>query len=548
MKNFKHNDLLFLPLGGSNEIGMNVNLYHYKGKWLIIDLGAGFADDYYPGVQMLAPDLEFIIERKDDLLGIVLTHGHEDHVGSVGYLWDTLRCPIYATPFTAAIARNKLAQEGLDKVAKITEVQTGSSFDIGEFSLEMIQLTHSIPEMNAIILRTEHGNILHSGDWKFDPDPVVGVTSDEKALKKLGDEGVLALVCDSTNVFTEKHSGSEGDLQESISELIKGREGLVCVTTFASNVARMETIAKAAAENGRRVVLVGFSLHRISTIARENGYMKDVEPFLSDKEIKNHPRDKILVMCTGCQGEPNAAMTKIASGSHPTIRLSSKDTVIFSSKIIPGNEKKIFRLFNIFVKLGCTVLTEKDHFVHVSGHPSRCELEKMYKLVRPEIAIPVHGEPVHLNEHVKIAKGIGVPKTIEIQNGEVVRLSSEPKSLAHVQSGYLAVDGRFLQPKDGSVMQMRRRLQRDGLVMVSIVVNHGGGLAVEPKITFPGVLDPESSRDFRKILEEELIAVIDAQSISSDDKLYTIIRKTVRRLVSAESGKKPSIEIHLLRV
>jgi len=371
MKKFNKDHLIFLPLGGSNEIGMNVNLYHYKGKWLMIDLGAGFADDSYPGIQMLAPDLTFLFENKENFLGIVLTHAHEDHIGSVTYLWDKLRCPIYATPFTAGMARSKLSERNLLKEAEINEVQPGSSFAIGPFSLQMIQITHSIPEMNAVVLRTDYGNILHTGDWKFDPDPVIEPLSNESALKSLGDEGVLAMVCDSTNVFNDRHSGSEGELKDSISKIVSGCSELVIVTTFASNVARIKTIARAAKENGRRVVLAGWSLRRITGIARETGYMDDIDDFLEEIEIRKHPRKKLLVICTGCQGEPNAAMNRIAQGNHPNIKLTAKDTVIFSSKIIPGNEKKLFKLFNTFVRLGCEVLTEKDHFVHVSGHPSR---------------------------------------------------------------------------------------------------------------------------------------------------------------------------------
>lgn len=550
MRKIQNDELLFLPLGGSNEIGMNVNLYHYKGKWLMIDLGAGFADERFPGVQMLAPDLSFVYERLKDVEAIVLTHAHEDHLGSVGYLWDQLRLPIYATPFTAAMVRHKLRQEGVrDSEFNITEVDPGSRFNIGPFSLQMIQITHSAPEMNAIVLRTEHGNVLHTGDWKFDPDPVAGDASDEAALKALGDEGVLAMVCDSTNVFNDRFSGSEGELKEHISGLISGAKGMVAVTTFASNVARIITIAKAAQENGRKVVLAGLSLHRITTIANETGYLQDVAPFLSEEEAKRQPRDKLLVICTGCQGEPNAAMTKIASGNHPFIRLTPKDTVIFSSKIIPGNEKKIFRLFNRFVRLGCEVYTEKDHFVHVSGHPSREELKRMYEWVRPEIAIPVHGEPTHLHEHTKLARSLGVPSQVEIQNGEVVKLApGKPESIAHVEFGYLGVDGLCLQPEGGTVMKMRRRLQHEGIVIVSLALTVDGALATDPSISTPGVIDEKTSRNDILDMQEELIDVIEAQRHGGDDTVQSVVRKTVRRMIKERCGKSTTIDVHIHRV
>lgn len=550
MKKVNKEDLVFLPLGGSNEIGMNVNLYHYKGKWLMIDLGAGFADDHYPGVQMLAPDLSFVYQNADNFLGLVLTHAHEDHIGSVTYLWEKLKCPIYATPFTAAMARSKLKEAGFsEKEAKITEIKPGSDFEIGPFSLHMIQITHSIPEMNGIVIRTEYGNILHTGDWKLDPNPVIGPTTDEKALKALGAEGVLAMVCDSTNVFNDRFSGSEGDLQKNISQLVSECMGLAVVTTFASNVARIATISRAAKENGRKVVLAGWSLKRISGIARETGYLLDIDSFLSEEEIKKYPKKELLIICTGCQGEPNAAMNKIANGKHPHIRLTPKDTVIFSSKIIPGNEKKIFKLFNTFVRLGCEVFTEKDHLVHVSGHPSRAELTKMYEMVKPKVAIPVHGEPMHLHEHSKLARSLGVKKAIEVQNGDMIKIApGEAEIVGFAECGYFAVDGKNLQPENGDVMKMRRNMQKDGIIFVSIVMNTDGGLAVEPIISTPGVIDEKENRAFLKHISEELIEVIDEQRDTSDDKIFKITRKVLRRIFQEETGKFPVISIHVSHI
>ena len=549
MRKYKKDDLLFCPLGGSNEIGMNVNLYHYKGKWLMLDLGAGFADDFFPGIDMLAPDLEFIYERRDDFLGIVLTHAHEDHLGSVGYLWDQLQCPIYATPFTACVARHKLSQEKLDQEADITIVQPGSKFDIGPFNLEMIQLTHSIPEMNAVVLRTEYGNILHTGDWKLDPKPVVGETTDEKALKALGKEGVLAMICDSTNVFNPGHSGSEGDLLESITGLLEECKGLVCVTSFASNVARIHTIAQAAKAHGRKVALTGWSLKRITQFARDTGYFQGIDEFISDKEIQYHPRDKVLVIATGCQGEENAQMVKIANQQHPTIRLTPNDAGIFSSKIIPGNEKKIFKLFNKIVRIGCKVYTEKDHFVHVSGHPGKEELQQMYEWVRPEIAVPVHGEPTHIHEHVNFIKELGISKAVPIQNGEVVKLAPDkPHSIEHVPFGYLGVDGCHLLPADGSVLKTRRRIRNEGIAFVSICLNMNGGLACEPMLSFPGILDEHENPHLLRVMCEELIDVIEDQHNTSDDRIYKVVRRVVRNMLKRETGKKTLIEVHIIRI
>ncbi len=544
-----HNDLVFLPLGGSNEIGMNINLYHYKGKWLMIDLGAGFAGDEMPGVDMMAPDLSFVYENKKDFLGIVLTHGHEDHLGSIGYLFDQLQLPIYATPFTAQIVMNKLEQVKAKDRAKIHIIKPGSNLKLGDFDLQFIQITHSIPEMNGVMIRTDVGNVFHTGDWKFDPNPVVMPNTDFDALTKIGEEGVLAMVCDSTNVFNDRYSGSEGDLLPSLTQLISEQRGTVYVTTFASNVARIDTICRAAEANGRKVALSGLSLHKITDFAKNTGYLKDIQPFISDKEVSQMPRDRVLVICTGCQGEERAAMNKIANNQHQYLKVTPRDTIIFSSKIIPGNEKKLFRLFNTFVRLRCEVFTEKDHRVHVSGHPSAQELTKMYQLVKPQIAIPVHGEPTHLHEHCRLAKSLGIPKTIEIQNGEMVKLGpDEPKSLAHVKFGYLGVDGYMLQPKDGVVLSQRRKLRSDGIVIVSLTLDKESRLLVDPLVRTPGVIDEDENPAFITYMEEEIGDLLEHQKKQPNDIIIKKVRKQVKGMVDAEIGKFPLVEVLISRV
>lgn len=552
----KHrHEWLFLPLGGSGEIGMNLNLYYYKGKWLMVDLGAGFADSYLPGVDMIVPDISFIAKHKEDLVGLVLTHAHEDHLGAVQYLWEELECPIYTTPFTAAFLRAKLAEMPFAKKVSITEINIGGQFALDPFKIEMVPLTHSAPEMQALVIRTELGNVLHTGDWKFDHDPLIGSANDEAALKKYGDEGILALIGDSTNVFNPGTSGSEGDLRKSLVSLVAGCPKLVAVTTFASNIARIETIAHAAKACGRNIILAGRSLWRVVRAAQETGYLQDIT-FYKDTDMKRFSREEVLLLCTGCQGEALAAVMKMANQNHPTLRLTTGDTVIFSSKIIPGNEKRIFWLFNQFLRMGVEVLTEKDHFVHVSGHPAREELQKMYQLVRPQVAIPVHGEVVHMHEHAKRALEWGVPQAIEVENGDVVRLApGTPEKVAMVKAGYLAIDGYYLLEANGPVMRARRRLQRDGMVIVTLLMQPHGELRADPLIYAPGCLDAEEDRDLLLVISDEIIEALEQQQRQSrklkgiqEETMKNVIRSAVKRILKREVGKNPSIEVHFVRL
>lgn len=543
------NDVLFVPLGGSNEIGMNLNLYAYKGKWIMIDLGIGFADSNLPGVEVLLPNIDFIVQHKKDLLGLVLTHAHEDHLGAVPYLWEELGCPVYATAFTAAVLKAKLADEGIPNRIPLTEVKPGQKIPIGPFEFEMIPLTHSIPEMQAVALRTDKGVIMHTGDWKLDPEPVVGAVTDEVTLRRYGDEGVLAMVCDSTNVFVDADSGSEAGVRDSLAEIIRNCKNRVVVTTFASNIARIESIAQAAQATGRRIALAGRSLRRVTTAAKESGYLTNVE-FLSEHEISDVPKDKILIICTGCQGEPRAALSKIAKNEHPNIRLSAGDTVIFSARKIPGNETKVGHLYNALTELNLELITAKRSHVHVSGHPSRGELARMYDLVRPQIAIPTHGERRHIREHAKLATSLGIRETVEARNGSVILLEQgRAAEIGTVHSGYIAIDGSSFIPADSPVIRMRRKLRDDGCVVVSAVLSKDNELLAPVRISAPGSMDPQADRDLLNALREEIEETIERMSHrDGTDKISEAIRSTMRRVFREELGKKPVVELHVMKV
>ncbi|MGC2199841.1 MAG: ribonuclease J, partial [Stellaceae bacterium] len=495
------NALYFVPLGGAGEIGMNLNVYGYAGDWLIIDCGVTFGDDSQPGLEVVMPDPGFIAERRDRLLGILATHAHEDHIGAIPYLWTQLRCPVWATPFTASFLRVKLAEAGLADQVKINVVPLSSRFVIGPFDLELITLTHSIPEPNAVALRTPVGTVLHTGDWKFDPDPLIGPTADEPALRRLGDEGVLALVGDSTNALRPGTSGSEAELRRSLTDLIGRYDARVAVACFASNVARLETIARAAAAHGREVALVGRSLWRIEKAARENGYLTDLPRFLTEDEAGYIPRDRILLICTGSQGEPRSALYRIARDDHPHVVLETGDVVIFSSRIIPGNEKAINRLQNGLVRLGVEIVTEEDHFVHVSGHPARDELVRMYQMVRPRIAVPVHGEARHLIAHADLAGECQVQQPLVVQNGDVVRLSSGGASIVdEVPVGRLASDGKGLLPVDGTALKDRRRVTFNGTAVATLVLDRRGQAMAPPTISIIGVVEPAAAEAAAPVL------------------------------------------------
>ena len=544
--------LFFVSLGGAGEIGMNLNLYGYAGDWLILDCGVTFGDDSQPGLEVVMPDPAFIVERRDRLLGIVATHAHEDHIGAIPYLWTQLRCPVWATPFTASLLRAKLAEAGLADKVRINVVPMSGRFTIGPFDLELITLTHSIPEPNAVALRTPVGTVLHTGDWKFDPDPLIGSVSDEAALRRLGDQGVLAMIGDSTNALRPGTSGSEADLRRSLIDLVGRYDARVAVACFASNVARLETIARAAAVHGRDVALVGRSLWRIDKAARENGYLADLPRFLTEDEAGYIPRDKIVLICTGSQGEPRAALARIAREDHPNIVLETGDVVIFSSRIIPGNEKSINRLQNALVRLGIEIITEEDHFVHVSGHPARDELVRMYQMVRPRVAIPVHGEARHLIAHAHLAEQCQVQQPLVIQNGDMVRLTPSGAAIVdEVPVGRLASDGKGLLPLGGTALKERRRLVLDGSAVATLVLDRQGRLVAPAAITVIGLVEAAAATAAAPVLShavERALSELPAGARRDDNAVRDAVRRTLRRAINERFGKRPLIELHLVRV
>lgn len=544
-------DLVFVPLGGSGEIGMNLNLYGHAGKWLMVDCGMSFADPSLPGIELIVPDPSFIAERRKDLVGLVLTHAHEDHLGAVAHLWQQFRCPIYGTPFALAILRRKLEETDFADQVPLHEL-SGDALTLGPFTMDFIGLTHSIPEMRAIAIRTTHGTVLHTGDWKLDPCPLVGPASDEVALRRLGDAGVLAMICDSTNVLNTEESGSESAVRDSLVELARHRRGRVVVTTFASNVARIAAVAEAARASGRDLAVVGRSLHRIIGAARDTGYLRDLPRLHDDEEAAWLPPDKVLLLCTGCQGEPNGAMSRIASGAHRHVVLDKGDTVIFSSKIIPGNERSLYRLYNLLAERGVTVLTEKDHFVHVSGHPGQPELQRLYRMVRPRIAVPVHGEPRHLVEHAALAKSWQVPEAVMIENGAVLRLApGSAEVVGQVTAGRMAIDGKVLAPVAGPVMKARKKLAWNGGAVVTLAITAQGRLAAPPRATLlgvpdgltPGALAAEVVRAVHKV-----VGPLQAGLMKNDELLTEVVRRAARQTLMAHGGKRPPIEVQLLRL
>jgi ribonuclease J len=543
-------ELLFLALGGAGEIGMNLNLYGHAGKWLMLDLGIAFGDDSMPGVEVIMPDPAFIEERRKDLVGIVLTHAHEDHLGAVADLWPRLRAPVYATPFAASVLRRKLIQAGLVDQVRVTEIPLRGKFSLGPFDLEMITMTHSILEPNALTIRTKFGTIFHTGDWKIDPEPLIGELTDEAMLKRIGDEGVLAMVCDSTNVFVEGEAGSEAMVRTNLKKLVKGRKGRIAVTCFASNLARVESIALAAVAAGRHPVLSGPALLRMIEAAQECGYMLDFPQCISPQDGAYLPRDKVLFICTGSQGEQRASMAKIANDEHRDLVLEEGDTAIFSSRVIPGNERSVGRLQNALMARGVEVITDREADIHVSGHPARDELVRVYQWVRPRIALPVHGEVRHMVEHAALARACQVPETIVAPNGTLVRLAPGPAEIIdHVPAGRLARDGDGLVPLDGNSLRERRKLLWNGSAAATLVIDGKGRAVAPPKVSLRGIEDEDGALALAIVAGlSEMMADLDPSERRDDGRIEEAARQAVRRVVRAHLGKKPLTDVHIVRI
>ncbi len=545
-------ELLFLPLGGSGEIGMNLNLYGHDGKWLIVDVGITFGDSSTtPGVDVIMPDPSFIAKKSNQISAIILTHGHEDHLGAVQYLWPKLKCPIYATPFTAAFLRRKLADCSFINDIEIIEIPLSSKFSVDKFDIELISLTHSILEPNALLIKTPVGNVMHTGDWKLDPDPALGEKSDKDALIKAGDEGVLAMVCDSTNALNDGWSGSEGEIRKNLIDLVASKNGKVAIACFASNVARLESAVLAGVKNGRKIALVGRSLWRIVDAAKEAGYLKNSPKFLEAGDVKGMPANKILYICTGSQGEPRAALSRIAVKNHPDVSLVKGDCVVFSSREIPGNEISISHIQNSLIEQNIEIITANDYNIHASGHPYRDELRQMYQWVRPHIAIPVHGEARHLEAHATLATESGISHSMAARNGRCMSLTKDGVEIVdEVFSSRLYLDGNRLLPMDNNALKSRRKMSWNGFVLISLVIDDDGDLLIDPEITVEGLFNDDEDEKIDKLISvaEDALNKLGKKAIMNDDKIREAIRISLSRICKKTTSKRPIIRVHLARV
>ena len=549
-------ELLFCPLGGSGEIGANMNLYAYgkenDHKWIIVDMGVSFADDSIPGVDLIMPDPGFIIDKKDDLLGIVLTHAHEDHIGAVAHIWPKLKCKIYATPFTATLLIEKFKEKKIDIVSHLKIVALNSKIKLGHFEIDFVTLTHSILEPNGLCIKTPLGTILHTGDWKIDPNPLIGGTIDEAKLKKIGDNGVSAMICDSTNIFSPGRAGSESEVRDSLLRIMELKTKRLLVTSFASNVARMESIFYCAKKTGRNICLVGRSMQRIYKAAKKCGYLKGLINPVEPREAKKIEKNKILYLATGSQGEPMGAMTRIVNGVHPEVFLESGDCVIFSSKIIPGNEKKLYQLQNLIVKNKIEIITEENAFVHVSGHPNRDDLKDMYKWVKPKCVIPVHGEHRHMVEHVSFAKEMQVPKALLIENGDIIKIlpNENPAIIDKAPSGRVYLDGSVNVESDSQSIKDRKNLSLNGYLEITLIVSNNGKIK-KPIISFKGIPENNEHEPFIFDIEDEIFNICRTFSLDSKNQqnnLIETIKQNCRRIVREKTGKKPFTNINIARI
>lgn len=551
-------ELVFAPLGGVGEIGMNLSIYGLGSRqqraWLAVDLGVSFGDEeHLPGIDLIMPDISFLEKERKNLMGLVLTHAHEDHFGAIIDLWPKLKCPIYATPFSAALFEAKCAAERNAPEIPVTVIPSGGRVDVGPFNVEFIPVAHSIPEAHALAIHTDAGTVLHTGDWKIDPTPTLGRPTDEKRLRELGEQGVLALIGDSTNAVRDGRSPSEAEVARTIIDLVKAAKGRVAVTTFASNVARIKAVAEAAKAADREVVVVGRAMERVVQVARETGYLDGVQNFRSPDIYGHLPQDKVLALCTGSQGEPRAALARIANDDHPEITLNRGDSVIFSSRTIPGNEKAVGSIINNLVLQGVEVITDRDHLVHVSGHPRRDELRDLISWVKPQLLIPVHGEALHLNEHAKLARAAGVPRVLVVRNGDLVKLGpGDPGVVGEVPSGRLYKDGTILEDSKSRAVIERRRMAFSGCAFVAIAMTEQGELADDPEVDLVGI--PEKNRAgeaFDDIVFDAVTSTIEGLPRArrrDPDALGESVRRAVRAVINEHWGKKPPCLVHILTV
>ena len=549
-------ELLYCPLGGAGEIGMNMNLFGYgqedDHKWIMVDVGVTFADDTIPGVDLIYPDPGYAEDKKDNFLGIVLTHAHEDHIGAITHVWPKFKCKIYATPFTAALVTEKFREKKIDITSYLQIVQLGSTINLKPFKIEFITMTHSIVEPNGLRIETPAGSILHTGDWKCDPNPLVGDNMNSKRLIEIGKEGVLTMICDSTNVLSVGRSGSEKDVRDSMLKIIEKQKKRVIVTSFASNVARMETIFYCAEKTGRNISLVGRSMHRIYKAAKQCGYLSDVIEPIDPRDAKNISSEKIIYLCTGSQGEPMGAMNRISNYIHPDVFVEAGDTVIFSSKIIPGNEKKLYKLHNQLVREGINVISEETDFVHVSGHPNRDDLKDMYEWIQPNSIIPVHGEQRHMLEHIDFAKKLNVPHPIKVENGDIVRIfpGDSPEVFDKAPYGKIFLDGNIGVEEESKSIKERRNISQNGHLNITVIITTQGNIHNTPIVNFMGI-PILNTEEFKISIQDEIDKIAKSFSLNNkkqEENFKDALKVTCRKFTKEKTGKRPITNINLVRI
>lgn len=543
--------LFFVPLGGAGEIGINFGLYSCDGQWIAVDCGVGFAGDRLPGVDMVLPDPTFAEQIAKNLKALIITHAHEDHIGAVGHFWPLLRCPVYATPFAAEMLETRLDEAGILGRVSLETVEAGDELDLAPFDIELIPVNHSVPEAVSLLIRTKYGNVFHTGDWRFDDTPVVGKPANYARFKELGKENVLAMVADSTNVFVENDILSESDVKDSLTTLFSRYSGKrLVVTCFASNVGRIESIAEAAEKNGRTVCLLGRSLWRVEGAGRACGYFRGINVFLTDEEAQDLPPSKVLYLCTGCQGEPKAALSNLSYGVYRSLQLNKGDVVIFSSRVIPGNEQAIANIKNRFIAKGIEVVTDKDALTHVSGHANRNDMKRMYGFVRPKIAVPVHGEAAHLFEHAKLADECGISQAVIPKDGDVISFGADKAEvIGSVQSGLMAMDGRKIIPVNADVLKKRRRMLEDGTVVATVVLDKKNAVVGSVQISATGLIDAQSPE--MSVLDEGIKAALSSLTparLKDDGSVADAVKAAIRKTVMENHGRRPMVDVHLVRV